>query len=90
MSITIRFLRERGDLRWRAIECVLVFFFFFFFFGGGGGRGRGGGIMQRGKCPFSHFETRLYRQYFEGPSQISINKAMRNGARKKNKAYLNI
>ena len=25
MSITIRFLRERGDLRWRAIECVLVF-----------------------------------------------------------------
>ena len=23
-SITIRFLRERGDLRWRAIECVLV------------------------------------------------------------------
>ena len=24
MSITIRFLRERGDLRWRAIECVLV------------------------------------------------------------------
>ena len=26
MSITIRFLRERGDLRWRAIECVLVQF----------------------------------------------------------------
>ena len=25
VSITIRFLRERGDLRWRAIECVLVF-----------------------------------------------------------------
>ena len=25
-SITIRFLRERGDLRWRAIECVLVLF----------------------------------------------------------------
>ena len=25
-SITIRFLRERGDLRWRAIECVLVSF----------------------------------------------------------------
>ena len=24
VSITIRFLRERGDLRWRAIECVLV------------------------------------------------------------------
>ena len=24
MSITIRFLRERGDLRWGAIECVLV------------------------------------------------------------------
>ena len=23
-SITIRFLGERGDLRWRAIECVLV------------------------------------------------------------------
>ena len=23
-SITIRFLRERGDLRWRVIECVLV------------------------------------------------------------------
>ena len=28
MSITIRFLRERGDLRWRAIECVLVFILF--------------------------------------------------------------
>ena len=28
MSITIRFLRERGDLRWRAIECVLVFVIF--------------------------------------------------------------
>ena len=28
MSITIRFLRERGDLRWRAIECVLVFTMF--------------------------------------------------------------
>ena len=27
-SITIRFLRERGDLRWRAIECVLVLFGF--------------------------------------------------------------
>ena len=25
VSITIRFLWERGDLRWRAIECVLVF-----------------------------------------------------------------
>ena len=25
-SITIRFLRERGDLRWCVIECVLVFF----------------------------------------------------------------
>ena len=24
MSITIRFLPEHGDLRWRAIECVLV------------------------------------------------------------------
>ena len=24
-SNTIRYLRERGDLRWRAIECVLVF-----------------------------------------------------------------
>ena len=24
MSITIRFLREHGDLRWRVIECVLV------------------------------------------------------------------
>ena len=24
-SITIRFLRERGDLRWRAIVCVLVY-----------------------------------------------------------------
>ena len=23
-SITVRFLLERGDLRWRAIECVLV------------------------------------------------------------------
>ena len=28
MSITIRFLRERGDLRWRAIECVLVSYAF--------------------------------------------------------------
>ena len=27
-SITIRVLRERGDLRWRVIECVLVFFSF--------------------------------------------------------------
>ena len=26
-SITIRFLRELGDLRWHAIECVLVFLF---------------------------------------------------------------
>ena len=26
-SITIRFLRERGDLRWRVIECVLVLTF---------------------------------------------------------------
>ena len=26
-SITIRFLRECGDLRWRAIKCVLVEFF---------------------------------------------------------------
>ena len=26
MSITIRFLRERGDLQWHAIECVLVRF----------------------------------------------------------------
>ena len=25
-SITIRFLQEHGDLRWRAIECVLVTF----------------------------------------------------------------
>ena len=25
---TIRFLRERGDLRWRSIECVLVLFDF--------------------------------------------------------------
>ena len=25
-SNTLRYLGERGDLRWRAIECVLVFF----------------------------------------------------------------
>ena len=24
-SNTVRFLQENGDLRWRAIECVLVF-----------------------------------------------------------------
>ena len=30
-QFTIRFLPERGDLRWRAIECVLVIFFFIIF-----------------------------------------------------------
>ena len=29
-SKTIRYLRERGDLRWRAIECVLVDILFSF------------------------------------------------------------